>query len=185
MLFLAILFFPGTVLHELSHFFAAKFLFIHTGKITLWPRFEGTKSVTMGSVEVAKSDLFRNFLIGVAPFLVGTTILVFLLLQSFENQIFTHIWLLIGVGYLLFVIGNTMFSSKKDMEGAVAFYILIAILIGTSYFMGVRIEMISAFVDTQKEVVSLLRSSVLLLGVPIVIDLAIILITKLINRIRI
>jgi hypothetical protein len=185
MFLLAILFLPGTLIHELSHFFMAKILLVPTGKMSLWPRIESSKSVTMGSVEVAKCDPLRNFLIGIAPFIVGTLIITQILWQSVLNNIFSNTVLLITVAYVLFVIGNTMFSSKKDMEGAVMFYGIVLILFALGYFLGLRIEHIALFIESQKNLVGLLRSAVFLLVIPIALDVVIIAVAKTVNAIRI
>src|SRR5438045_1842305 len=75
---MALLFFPGTVIHELSHAIMAGLLFVHTGHIELWPKLEG-QHVKLGSVAIAHTDIFRRFLIGAAPFFFGTTLLLGLL----------------------------------------------------------------------------------------------------------
>src|SRR5260221_5738718 len=75
---MALLFFPGTLIHELSHFLMAHLVMVQTGKIEFWPKLEGD-TVKLGSVEVAKTDPFRRLLIGMAPFLFGTVILLALL----------------------------------------------------------------------------------------------------------
>src|SRR3990167_10497015 len=66
----SILFFPGTLLHELAHWFAAKLLFVHTSGMEFLPQIEGD-SIKLGSVSIAKTDPIRRLLIGVTPVLVG------------------------------------------------------------------------------------------------------------------
>jgi len=185
MFLLALLFFPGTLIHELSHFFMAKLLLVPTGTITLWPKVESSRTVTMGSVEVAKCDPFRNFFIGIAPFIVGTILVVQILWNSILHNIFSSTLLLVIVGYVLFVVCNTMFSSKKDMEGAVMFYCIVILLFIAAYFFGVRIEHVAGFINSQESLTSMMRSAVFLLIIPIGLDITMIVAAKCINAIRI
>ena len=53
----AILFLPGTFIHEISHFLAALFLLVPVGEFELIPKFkEGGGGVDLGSVAIAKTD---------------------------------------------------------------------------------------------------------------------------------
>lgn len=142
---LAILFFPGTFIHEFAHLFMAVLLRVPTGALDLFPRLEekarldssARQGVTMGSVEIAKTDSIRRFLIGVAPLLVGLGIIFGILWHielGLENK-----WLLVLVGYILFVIANTMFSSKRDMEGMVPLIVAAVVVTGLLYGMGFRV----------------------------------------------
>src|SRR5690606_12120407 len=47
-----------------------------------------------------------------------------------------HFLKIVLIMYLIFVIANTMFSSKKDMEGMVGLLIMIIILLGGVLFAG-------------------------------------------------
>ena len=123
------LFFPGGIVHELSHFFSATILGVRTGNIELLP-VETKEGLKLGSVQVAKTDPLRRVIIGSAPLIIGVTAL-FLLLKILFPFIFTpSISNLTGnlisfdfsavkltLLYLLFTISNTMFISKKDREG--------------------------------------------------------------------
>lgn len=113
---LSFLFLPGVVLHELSHLLVASVLFVPTGEVEFFPEIHGNE-VKMGSVAIAKTDPLRRFLIGVAPILGG----LFVLFVSFWYLSFdlAVVWRGALLLYIVFQIGNTMFSSRKDMEGAV------------------------------------------------------------------
>jgi LCP family protein required for cell wall assembly len=69
----SLLFLPGIIVHELSHFTVASLLGVRTGDITLFPHDIGSNSsrMALGSVKVAKTDFLRGSLIGAAPFFVG------------------------------------------------------------------------------------------------------------------
>ncbi len=123
---MGIIFLPGTLIHELAHWFMAKLLFVPTGKISLLPKLQGN-TIRMGTAEVGKSDIVRQLLIGVAPFILGITILFlsfYFLLPKLSSLNYVLLDLFI---YLLFTISNSMFSSKRDLEG-IAFFLFILII---------------------------------------------------------
>jgi hypothetical protein len=67
----SILFFPGVLLHESSHYIMALFLGVRTGGFSLIPRNLGNGRLRLGYIETAKTDFFRDALIGFAPILTG------------------------------------------------------------------------------------------------------------------
>lgn len=126
---LALLFLPGVVVHELAHLLTANLLFVKTGEVEFFPQIQG-ETVKLGSVAVAATDPLRRFFIGAAPLFVGSFLLTLCLwyLQPFANG-FSWQWFFFA--YILFEVGNTMFSSKKDMEGGgflIAFVFTILII---------------------------------------------------------
>lgn len=166
-------------MHELSHALVAKLLFVHVGKIELLPELQ-EESLKLGSVEVGKTDFIRNFFIGVAPFFVGTTLILFIMFYALSDNVIGLNMLTVFLVYVLFVISNSMYSSKKDLEGAVEFFVFVGLVIGLLYFFGVRPssfgflgELISA---------SIIQQAIYLLLIPVGIDVVIILLTKLIRR---
>lgn len=114
-IFYSIIFLPGTIIHELSHWLVAEILQVKTGAITIFPDFsEVGESQRLGSVATAKSDPFRGFLIGVAPFITGIGILLVLgRLLMMGWGIFPW-WSLALIIYGIIVIGNSMIISKED-----------------------------------------------------------------------
>ncbi len=72
---LAFIFLPGTFIHESAHFLMARILLVPVGKMEFLPKQEG-ESVKLGSVSIGRCDPFRRLLIGVAPFLAGTTLII-------------------------------------------------------------------------------------------------------------
>jgi hypothetical protein len=126
----SILFFPGTFIHELAHWLMAKILFVQTSGMEFLPQVQG-EAIKLGSVSIAKTDPIRRLLIGVAPVLAGLTLVLgFLgLFQAYLGTISLPWWAWIVLSYLIFVIASTMFSSRKDMEGAIG-VILSIVLIG-------------------------------------------------------
>lgn len=178
---LAILFLPGTLIHELSHALMAALLFVPVGQMELMPRLSG-ESLKLGSVQVGKTDIVRNFLIGVGPFLVGLTIIIGILFFAFSNNFLGFNILSVAVLYSLFAISNTMFSSKKDMEGVVELIILILIFALGFYIAGVKIP--AAFIKflTVGNFSVFIKTSALFLILPLIIDMAVIVFAKIIVR---
>lgn len=129
----AILILPGTVMHELSHWLAARLVGVRTGKISLLPQVTRDKGLRLGAVDVRGGALWQHTLIGLAPLVVGsllTAALALRLVAVEEVRLATQagtwqgatallhrilatpdlaIWL-----YLLFTISDAMFLSASD-----------------------------------------------------------------------
>ncbi len=139
---MAFIFFPGTLLHELSHALMAHLLFVPVHRMEFFPKLEG-EHIKLGSISIEKTDILRSILIGMAPFLIGTSLLLILLFYGVKNHLFENLFVTIFLGYIVFEVGNTMFSSKKDLEGAIELLLLIASLVGACYLLGLRIPAIN------------------------------------------
>lgn len=123
---IALLYFPGTLVHELSHLFTSVIFMVPPTHINLIPSItehDNSYSVRLGYVQHVKTDPIRSCLIGIAPFFVG--FLFFFLVNHLE--LFPHhIWYYnILFFYLFLTISSTMFPSKQDLKEA---YILILII---------------------------------------------------------
>lgn len=177
---LAFLFFPGVVVHELAHLIVASVLFVKTGHVEFVPKL-GTSEVKLGSVEIAKTDPLRRFFIGASPILVGLFIIggSFIYLQMLS---FDLLWQKILFCYVLFVIGNTMYSSKKDMEGAIELFLTLGILFAISYFLGFRISLPAVNPSFIEQIIEITKRLDVLLLIPLGIDLGVIAVTKLIGK---
>jgi|GEM_PF-2857710 len=120
---LAILFFPGVIIHELSHFLAAGVLFVPVSDMEFVPKMR-QGSLKLGSVSIGKTDPFRRTVIGVAPVIAGLACLFTIAFFLSQNSLIIQVILL----YLVFAIGNTMFSSPKDMEGFLEVVLFLAFI---------------------------------------------------------
>ncbi len=134
----SLVFFPGTFIHELAHFLMAKILFVSAGKMEFLPQIQGD-FIKLGSVSISKTDPIRRLLIGVAPVFFGLFVLLGLLAiaRQYYSYLATYpwtVWLLLG--YIVFVTGSTMFSSRKDLEGSVGVIIASLILVTIIYLTG-------------------------------------------------
>lgn len=172
---LAFLFMPGTIIHEVAHYLMAHLLFVPVGSMELMPRLDEKGGVKLGSVQIARTDPFRRALIGVAPFLFGTLII---LLTLWYTQGTGDPWLLILIGYIVFEIGNTMFSSRKDMEGTLELLITVIIVGVILYFTGFRLPSVDYRSLFTESVVSLFRTGTFFIAIPIVIDVVVIVILR-------
>ena len=132
----AIVLFPGVILHELSHWLMATLLGVRTGSFSLLPRRQSDGSVQLGYVEYYKSSslgAFRESLIGGAPLVTGTAVILLIGFRIFGvtnltasiqsgdidtlitalSQVFAVpdflVWL-----YLLFAVSNAMMPSRSD-----------------------------------------------------------------------
>ena len=136
----SIIFLPGTIIHEMSHFFAAAFTGTYIGKIEIFPTLphpglgqeKDVKEIRLGSVQTQQLGLFRGFLVGSAPFLVGLGLLIWLSstfeISNFKFQISNLLRL-----YLFFTIANSLFLSWVDFKHALPLVIIMVIL-GTALY---------------------------------------------------
>lgn len=115
--------FPGVIIHELSHFFIASLLFVPTGEISIFP-----EEKKIGSIQVAKTDPIREAIIGLAPTILGTGIILAIFSFAEPKNIF---WL-----YLVFAINNTMFASESDRRSWLGLLAFIAIITSSLYLFG-------------------------------------------------
>lgn len=125
--FLALLYAPGTILHEMSHFFSAAGLLLPVRSIDLVPEVT-EQGIKMGSVSYVRKDFFRGLLVGIAPFFAG--LFFFYVVASVELDTMS-VWFRIIVAYLMFVISASMFSSPQDLVDLVFIipFILIILLL--------------------------------------------------------
>lgn len=129
-----VVFLPGTLVHELSHWLAAKLLGVRTGRIVIWPQAKRDGSLWLGSIQIAHADPVRSSLIGLAPLVSGSLLVALigarLQLDALGNALATGQWELVWEAlvqsvslpdfwlwlYLLFAIANRMLPSPADRE---------------------------------------------------------------------
>jgi len=156
----SVLFFPGVLLHELSHFLMAKILRVRTGDISLVPQPLSDGRLQMGYVETERTDILRDSLIGLAPLIAGLLFVAFSGMNRFQLQ---NLLNYLGAGqsnlfwqgvtllpssqdfylwfYLTFTVSSTMMPSESDRAawlplGALfALVLVMAILSGAGQWM--------------------------------------------------
>lgn len=178
---MSLLFLPGTVIHELSHMFMAIILQIPVGHMELMPKLIG-QDLKMGSVQIAKSDPLRRVMIGMAPFLFGVSIIIGMFFYVSKNNLFNNQLFILILSYLVFEIGNTMFSSKKDMEGALELSLLIAIMGIILYLIGFRLPALDPNTLFSNPIIKqAFQNGNIYLAMPIGLDITVICILRLLK----
>ncbi len=159
-----ILFFPGILVHESSHWLMAKLVRVPTGKLSLIPRNLPNGKLRLGYVETQKSDWFRDSLIGVAPLITGCIITGWIAnnfwntpalaqaialgdLQSLKPLIdiiykgsYFWVWF-----YLVFTISSMMLPSESDRNSwtpvllIIAGFILVLIITGAGGWLEINL----------------------------------------------
>ncbi len=131
-----LLMFPGILLHELSHFVTARVLGIKVTAFSLGPRRrKNSNAVELGSVSVYSGGPIRDSLVGVAPFVAGTAVLLLVSYMVFDVGALGRIWDAQGWNgffrtvrtlpqtpdfwlwlYLIFAVSNAMMPSAADRQ---------------------------------------------------------------------
>ncbi|MGE5123359.1 MAG: hypothetical protein ACM3H7_02505 [Acidobacteriaceae bacterium] len=129
----SLLFFPGVLLHEVSHYLMAHLLGVKTGRFSIIPRNLGAGRLRLGYVETASTDFIRDALIGAAPLLTGGVFVAFAGISRLQLNV---LWQNINAGqsssmvgalksvyglpdfwlwfYLTFTVSSTMMPSASD-----------------------------------------------------------------------
>ena len=151
----SLLFFPGVLLHEGSHFMMAKILGVPTGRVSLIPESMKGNRLRLGFVETASTDIIRDALIGTAPLMTGGLFVAYAgiahlsllsvwdgftnggmsaalgaLMSSFNLQDF---WLWF---YLMVTVSSTMFPSPSDRRAWLPVSLILTLIIGLGVLFG-------------------------------------------------
>ena len=146
-------FLPGVIIHEGSHWITAKLLGVQTHRFSLMPTWTDEGTLRFGYVEMTKPDHLRAALVGLAPLVLGTIVVLWIALDilaldvAFGSLIagdtslainelkalfrIPDVWLWM---YLLITISNMMLPSASDRAswipvGAVLAVLLIAVIV--------------------------------------------------------
>lgn len=155
-LIFSVLFLPGVVVHELSHYLMARLLGVRTGRFSITPHSLGDGRLQLGYVETAQTDIFRDALIGTAPLISGGLLVAYLSqarLGLFELAdrlaqgelraawtIFQSIpavpdfWLWF---FLLFIISSTMLPSASDRRAWLPILVVLLVLFVLALLAGI------------------------------------------------
>ena len=122
---------PGILLHEGSHYLVAKLLLVRTNGISIGVGRAKRKQISLGSVNIDRTDPVRESLIGVAPFIVGIGAIWLLVGAAFglwphdglslEQLVrgvmeYSHDWTTWLDLYLIFAVSTAMIPSESDRE---------------------------------------------------------------------
>ncbi len=126
----SLIFFPGTTIHELAHFFMATILLVRVREFKIFPEWQNNH-IKLGFVSMEKRDFLRGILIGIAPIFAGFGFFWFLsVFKIFPNS---NLLLNAVIVYLIFCISTMMFSSREDLKELIN-TIPILILVGLSLY---------------------------------------------------
>jgi hypothetical protein len=151
----SLLFFPGVLIHEASHYLMARLVGVRTGRFSLLPQPLPDGRLQLGFVETTSTDLFRDALIGSAPLVAGGVFVVYAALVPLGLPIFRDgqradelgfflsslamlpgrpdFWLWF---YLTFAVSSTMLPSASDRRAWLPLILLIALLFGLAGLFG-------------------------------------------------
>lgn len=184
--FLSFLFLPGVIIHEFSHLLSASLLFVPVGEIEFIPKVS-ENGVKLGSVKIGKTDFLRRAVIGFAPIVAGIGIMTGFLyyftpaILNFPKISFLEMALIF---YVVFQLGNTMFSSRKDVEGALELLILIGLIGITLYFSHIKVFSFLTQVISSPKITTFLRNIDFLFAIPLIINFIFILFLKIVLSMR-
>ena len=141
---------PGIFLHELSHALAAILLGVRVGRMSIRPKLAGQR-VQLGFVPVEKTGVVRASLIGLAPLLAGSAVILLIGYGVFDTGTMGAALAAEGLAdlaawarkaldapdawlwaYVVFAVGNTMLPSRADRQAwapVLLFLFLIGVLI--------------------------------------------------------
>lgn len=141
----SLIFLPGTLIHEVSHFLIAALTGARTGKIEIFPEYlEDDSHVALGSVQTQKLNPIQGFLVGIAPFISGMALLIWLASLFQTSFAAKDIWLLLLEGYLFFTIANSFFPSWPDIKQTLPFVIFSLVVALLAWYFGFQIFLSTA-----------------------------------------
>jgi hypothetical protein len=151
----SLLFLPGILLHEGSHYLSARLLGVRTGRFSILPRPLGDGRLQLGFVETAKTDPLREALIGTAPLLAGGAFVAYAGLLQLGLLDSWRAWASGGLPalaaatsgfyarpdfwlwfYLTLVVSSTMMPSESDRRAWLPLALFVAILVAVAVLAG-------------------------------------------------
>jgi len=180
-----LIFFPGVLLHEASHYLMAKIMRVKTGGFSVFPRALPGGKLQLGYVETIRSDNFRDSLIGAAPLIAGIIFVAFtaiykldmrILWDTLRNGQLNLFWM--GLGflpsvkdfwfwfYLVFTVSSTMMPSESDRHAWLELSIVVGVLFIAALFFGAGQWMLHTIAPL---ISSFLASVAVIFGLSIVI----------------
>lgn len=151
----SLLFLPGVILHEASHFVMAKLLRVRTGRVSLLPRALPNGRLQLGFVETASTDWLRDALIGSAPLFLGGAFVAYAGLTRLGLPLMWEKLVSVGPSaafdalptlfdqpdfwlwfYLVFTVSSTMLPSQSDRRAWLPLALTAGLLLGLSLLAG-------------------------------------------------
>jgi hypothetical protein len=136
LVFYFVLVLPGIIVHELSHWLMARILGVRVRRLSIGPERKGkSQKVSLGSIQVGTVDPIRASLIGLAPLLGGSAVILLIgnlllgvgeLTEALAGQgpegILAGLGQLVQVTdfglwlYVIFAVSNAMLPSESDLS---------------------------------------------------------------------
>ncbi len=187
----SLLFFPGVLLHEGSHYLTARLLGVRTGRFSLLPKPLENGRLQLGYVETVTTDWLRDALIGVAPLLAGGAFVAYaavarLGLVAAWEQISPgglNSWLASFAGvygrpdfwlwfYLTVTVSSTMMPSAADRRSWLPLSLAVGLLVIFSIVAGLGSWLVVNLAPVLNQV---LRAVAVVFGISVVIHLVLLL----------
>jgi hypothetical protein len=146
---------PGVFLHETSHYLMATVLGVRATKFSLWPKRQRNGMLQLGYVEMYKVDPFRESLIGAAPILTGSAVILLVGLYVFNagalgealahgrlSEVFATLDTLTQVRdpwlwlYVIFTVSNAMLPSASDRQAWPVVVVVLLLAAAALYLSG-------------------------------------------------
>ncbi len=176
---ISLFFLPGVIVHELSHFLTAGVLFVKTGDIDILPKtVDG--GLRLGSVQTERTDFIRMALIGVAPVIIGSVI-VFGTIYYIQNNSFNSFLAYLISFFVILEVGNTMFSSKKDIEGTFTLFVALILIFLVILFFNPSILTYLGNLFSSQNAQEIFKKGDLFLLMPLLMDIALIVFLRLVG----
>jgi len=198
----SLIFLPGVLLHESSHFIMAHLLGVPTGRFSLIPRKVANGRLQLGYVETASTDFFRDSLIGGAPLLAGGLLVAFIGVSQLELDSLWGAFMQGQAGavrsalksildlpdfwlwfYLVFAISSTMLPSPSDRRAWLPLITIFTIIIAVMLLLGAGAWVLSQFGST---INTALDAVAIVVGITLMIHLLVLppvwLVRKIISR---
>ncbi|MCL4529521.1 MAG: hypothetical protein M1282_08915 [Chloroflexi bacterium] len=154
--FFSIIFLPGVLLHEFSHYLMAVILGVQTAHFSLVPEMLPDGRLQLGYVETSKTDIVRDSFIGAAPLIAGGLFVAYLavvrldllpLWDVLRNGQYNLFWLGITLLpqirdfpiwlYLTFAVSSTMLPSQSDRHAWLPLGLAMVVLIAFAILAGI------------------------------------------------
>lgn len=122
---------PGVILHELSHYLVARLLFVRASPPKIGVGQLRGRMISLGSVNIQRTDPIRESLIGVAPFVMGIGAIWLIAGYGFDLwpsgglsigefvkrvQLYANDWTTWLDVYLIFAVSTAMIPSQSDRQ---------------------------------------------------------------------
>ncbi len=176
----SLLFLPGVLLHEFSHYLMALILGVPAARFSLVPQMLPEGRLQLGYVETEKTDIIRDSLIGAAPLVAGGSVVAFLSVTRLEllplwevlrNGQLNLFWLGITLlpqikdfplwFYLVFTVSSTMLPSRSDRNAWLPLGMTVLVLLALAILAGAGPWMLANIAPLLN---TFLRSSAIIFG---------------------